>query len=236
MRYLLRSGDQHYVSEHNKFYHFISPCYSLSPIRFETSGREASFRFFLPGFPPPLPLSSPSFSSCHLRPGRDDSCAIMTSYFAGRELWTLLLLGVSSIEDSTAKPELASTVDARRGFAHSYFHTIISPGGAYLLGHEFYFRRVCSYSVKLCAQNNTRIILGLTKGKCEYDEGYHSLYLIVAFVLNYLCYTLLKKGFFVAFSVIKMYYLDIKTWIWCDEKIYLNRNIIFIIPLGNYRN
>lgn len=151
----------------------------LSSIRSEASSREASFRFFLPCFPP----SSSSFSSCHLRPGRDDSCAIMTSYFAGRELWTLLLLDVSSIEDSTAKPELASTVDARRRFARSYFHTIISPGGAYLLGREFYFWRICSYSVKLCAQNNTRIILGLAMRKCEYDEG--SLYLRL-FLLNYL--------------------------------------------------
>lgn len=108
----------------------------LSPIRSEASSKR---------LPAPslsyLPLD-PLFSSCHLRPGRDDSCAIMTSYFAGRgtlnslslsllSFFTFISLSVSGIEDSEQRRETRPRVHGRRReFARGYFHTIISPRGA----------------------------------------------------------------------------------------------------------
>lgn len=173
--------------------------FSLSlSLQFVSNHPREKKRPFASFFPTSLPSSS--FSSCHLRPGRDDSCAIMTSYFAGRELWTLLLLGVPSSEDSTAKPEPrvhgrhTSRVRAQL-LPYNYIAGGCVPSP---LGREFYFRRVCSYSVKLCAQNNTRTILGLAMGKCEYDEDSpavisdsllfnYFLHMFVYFLKFYLC-------------------------------------------------
>lgn len=115
MRHLLRpGGDQFCVPGHNKFYHFISPRYSL-PNSFrsilEASSRSFGSSLASPLAPPFLFLPPPPQQRRFMRHNDQLFCRPGTLNSFSLSLSLSFLLGDLGIEDSTARPDLAFTVD-----------------------------------------------------------------------------------------------------------------------------